>query len=121
MITVVSLYTHAIYHTPMGHLITTEIVDQPSGANIRLARRWVRPWAQYLSRPMLISSSGAVSALSRAQPRLPAPPRIPQAATPPTMIHVRKGSTIASERLLPRPSRALTSISAAKESQHYPA
>jgi predicted transglutaminase-like cysteine proteinase len=45
--------------------------------------------------------------------RPPAPPRIPRAVTPLIVAHVRDGSSNASGRLAPRPSRALTSINAA--------
>jgi hypothetical protein len=45
--------------------------------------------------------------------RPPAPPRIPRAATPLIVAHIRDGSSNASGRLAPRPSRALTSINAA--------
>jgi hypothetical protein len=52
--------------------------------------------------------------LARARPRLPTPPRVPRAATPPIVAHVRDGSTNASERLPPHPSRALTLINATR-------
>ncbi|PWZ27654.1 hypothetical protein Zm00014a_042953 [Zea mays] len=64
---------------------------------------------------------GCCLRLARARPRLPAPPRIPQVTISPAMANVRESLKIASRRLLPRPSEALASMSAAKDSQRHPA
>jgi hypothetical protein len=113
------LCVHVACHPWMGHLIR------------RKSRQTLRHKTS--PHPTLGLPSGAISAspdaelalrhhlrLARARPRLPAPPRIPQTTTPLTMAHVRENSTIASGRLPPRPSLALTSISATKDTQRHP-
>jgi hypothetical protein len=78
------------------------------------------PWAQNSASPDAGLALGHHLRLARARPWLPAPPRIPQTATPLTVAHVRENSAIALGRLLTRPSSALTLISAAKDTQRHP-
>jgi hypothetical protein len=105
--------------SPQAQIFTSPDVGLTLGYNFCLARRRACPRAQISALPNAEFDLGCCLCLARARPRLPAPPRIPQASTPPSVAHVREASTIASGRLLPRPSRALTSISVAKESQRH--
>jgi hypothetical protein len=78
------------------------------------------PQAQNSASPDAGLALGHRLRLARARPRLPAPPRIPQTTTLLTMAHVRENSTIFTGRLPPRPSLALTSISASKDTPRHP-
>jgi hypothetical protein len=117
MITHAPLCMHAACHLWTGHLIRQK--NRPGHGRKTLSR----PMSGLPSDTISTSPDDGLALghrlhLARVWPRLLAPPRILQTTTLSTVARVRKNMTVSSGRLPPRPSLALSSISAPNITQH---